>query len=282
MNTLTPSFSHSESINSSEQHPGPTTKKFSLFGVEISQIDYEKAADLIMSAAHERRSMIVDHMPVHGLIEAASDPILQRKINRFDIVAPDGQPVRWALNHLHHTNLSDRVYGPELMLRLCRQAEEMEIGVYLYGSQPVVLDRLTAQLLQWFPGLRIVGSEAPPFRPLTLAEDQAAIARINKSGAGLIFLGLGCPKQEHFAFDHRDQIHGVQLCVGAAFDFHAGTKIMAPPWMQRNGLEWLFRLTTEPTRLWKRYITTNSLFLTKLAIEIFLHLCQRQTEPKTS
>jgi len=239
-------------------------KKFDVFGISVSSIAYDQAVDVIIQAAVRKQAAIVDHMPVHVLIEASSDPTLKRKINQFDIVAPDGHPVRWALNRLHQTNLSDRVYGPELMLRLCQQAEEKKIGVYLYGSQPTVLEKLKRNLLHKFPSLRIVGSEAPPFRPLTPEEDQATITKINQSGAGLIFLGLGGPKQEHFAFDHRESIQGVLLCVGAAFDFHAGTKKMAPTWMQQNSLEWLFRLWCEPNRLWQRYLVTNSIFLSKI------------------
>lgn len=247
-----------------ERHQSSCPPKFNLFGIGISRTNYEEVTTFLIQAARERRSMIVDHMPVHGLIEACSDPSLKDKINQFDIVAPDGQPVRWALNRYYQANLSDRVYGPELMLRLCQQAEQKNIGVYLYGSQPKVLEGLKRNLLHRFPSLRIVGFEAPPFRPLTSEEDQATVARINRSGAGLIFLGLGCPKQEHFAFDHRDKIHGVQLCVGAAFDFHAGTKKIAPPWMQRNSLEWAFRLWCEPKRLWQRYLVTNSIFLWRI------------------
>ncbi|HNP60670.1 MAG TPA: WecB/TagA/CpsF family glycosyltransferase [Nitrospirales bacterium] len=269
MNTIgmLPSTSPSELSDSTKgmarQH-SPCPPKFNLFGIGVSRTDYQEATILLIQAAQERRSLIVDHMPVHGLIEACSDSSLKNKINQFDIVAPDGQPVRWALNRFHQANLSDRVYGPELMLRLCHQAEQKGVGVYLYGSQPEVLGGLKRNLLHRFPSLRIVGAEAPPFRPLTQDEDQAAVARINASGAGLIFLGLGCPKQEHFAFDHREKIHGVQLCVGAAFDFHAGTKEIAPPWMQRNSLEWVFRLWCEPKRLWKRYFVTNSIFLWKI------------------
>ena len=235
--------------------------KHNLFGVEISRTCYGEAADLIMQAARERRAMLVDHMPVHGLIEASQDSSLREKINRFDIVAPDGQPVRWALNHFYQTGLSDRVYGPELMLRLCARAEQEQVGIYLYGSQLHVLERLSGNLLRRFPKLRIAGYESPPFRPLTMTEDRETVSRINSSGAGLIFLGLGCPKQEHFAYNHRELIQGVQLCVGAAFDFHAGSKKMAPAWMQRNGLEWAFRLMSEPRRLWKRYLRTNFHFI---------------------
>jgi N-acetylglucosaminyldiphosphoundecaprenol N-acetyl-beta-D-mannosaminyltransferase len=237
--------------------------KHNLFGVHVSVTSYNEVTDLIMQAARERRSMLVDHMPVHGLIEASQDPSLNQKMNHFDIVAPDGHPVRWALNRFYKTNLSDRVYGPELMLRLCRQAEREGVSIYLYGSQPLVLERLQQNLVRQFPNLRIAGAESPPFRSLTPQEDQAAVDRINHSGAGLVFVGLGCPKQEHFAHDHRHQIKGVQLCVGAAFDFHAGLKKMAPSWMQQNGLEWAFRLMTEPARLGQRYLRTNSIFLIK-------------------
>ncbi|MGH7230988.1 MAG: WecB/TagA/CpsF family glycosyltransferase, partial [Nitrospiraceae bacterium] len=120
--------------------------KHNLFGVHVSQTCYKEAAELIMQAARERRPMLVDHMPVHGLIEASQDPVLNGKMNHFDIVAPDGQPVRWALNRFHKTDLSDRVYGPELMLRLCRQAEREGVGVYLYGSQSLVLEGLKRNL----------------------------------------------------------------------------------------------------------------------------------------
>jgi exopolysaccharide biosynthesis WecB/TagA/CpsF family protein len=247
----------------SPSHSG-LPRKHNLFGVNVSETSYNEATDLIMQAARERRSMLVDHMPVHGLIEASQDRLLNEKMNHFDIVAPDGQPVRWALNRFYKTSLSDRVYGPELMLRLCRQAEREGVSIYLYGSQPMVLERLQQNLIRQFPKLGIAGFESPPFRPLTPEEDQAVVDRINHSGAGLVFLGLGCPKQEHFAYDHRRQIQGVQLCVGAAFDFHAGCKKMAPKWMQRNGLEWAFRLITEPRRLWQRYLRTNSLFMLKV------------------
>ena len=239
-------------------------RKHDVFGVGVSETCYSEAVDFIMQAARQRKPMLVDHMPVHGLIEASQNSLLREKINRFEIVAPDGQPVRWALNRFYKTGLTDRVYGPELMLRLCARAEQEQVGIYLYGSLLHVLERLSGNLLRRFPKLRIAGYESPPFRPLTVTEDRETVSRINASGAGLIFLGLGCPKQEQFAYDHRDSIQGVQLCVGAAFDFHAGCKKMAPAWMQRNGLEWAFRLMAEPRRLWRRYVRTNSLFLAKV------------------
>jgi exopolysaccharide biosynthesis WecB/TagA/CpsF family protein len=206
---------------------------------------------------------VVSLHAVHAIIESISDPELLSKVNRFQAVLPDGQPVRWALNQLYGVGLQDRVYGPELMLRLCARAAEEGIAIYLYGSMPDVIDLLQQKLLDRFPELQIAGAESPPFRPLTLEEDDAVVRRINESGAGIVFIGLGCPKQDHFAADHADRIRPVQVCVGAAFDFHAGTKPMAPRWMQRRGLEWLYRLSREPRRLWRRYLQTNLIFLTK-------------------
>jgi len=236
-------------------------QKHVLFGVKVSATDYAECERLIMAAAREHRPAVVTHMPVHGLVTAATDATYRTHVNDFEIVAPDGQPVRWALNRFHGTSLADRCYGPTLMIRLCDAAAKQDVGVYLYGSTPEVIKSLSERLQSLIPALRIVGRESPPFRPLTPQEDAAVVDRINASGAGLVFLGLGCPRQDVFASEHRDQIRAVQMCVGAAFDFHAGTKPQAPAWMQRRGLEWLFRLVSEPRRLWKRYLVTNSIFL---------------------
>lgn len=244
--------------------------KKDLFGVQISPTSYEEAMGPIMQAARERRSALVTFLPVHGVVTAARDGDYRTKINAFDIVAPDGQPVRWALNRFHKAELHDRVYGPEMMMRLCRRAAESGVSIYLYGSTPRTLEKLSVNLQERVPGLKIVGLESPPFRALSEEEIQQTIRRINDSGAGLVFIGLGCPKQDQFAFAHRDAIRAVQLCVGAAFDFHAGTKKMAPAWMQKRGLEWLFRLTQEPGRLWRRYIETNTLFLALVARRMVL------------
>jgi N-acetylglucosaminyldiphosphoundecaprenol N-acetyl-beta-D-mannosaminyltransferase len=154
------------------------------------------------------------------------------------------------------------------MDRLCARAAEEGIGVYLFGGSREVLLRLCERLRDRHRGLHIVGAEAPPFRPLTAEEDQAALERIARSGARLVFVGLGCPKQEIFAATHADRVRAVQLCVGAAFDFLAGTKPMAPRWMQKSGLEWLFRLASEPRRLWRRYLVANSHFLVQFGREL--------------
>lgn len=235
--------------------------KFVIFDVKVSATNYDEAQDIIIEYAKNHKPIIVDHMPVHGLISAVTDPHFKNALNNFDIVAPDGQPVRWALNLLYKTNLKDRVYGPELMLRLCERAANDKVSIYLYGSTEKVLAKLKQNLLTKFPSLLIVGLESPPFRPLSEKEVTDTINRINDSKCGILFLGLGCPKQEIFAFEHKNNINAVQMCVGAAFDFHAGTVKQAPPWMQKRGLEWAYRFFQEPKRLWKRYLVTNTLFL---------------------
>jgi len=257
--TVTCLFPDASSVR--DNNPVEWPRKYDLFGLGISAASYEEAERVVLAAACRRLGGLVTHFSVHGVATAALDPAYRSKINQFDIVAADGQPVRWALNRFHRAGLCDRLYGPELMLRLCQAAAGNGIGVYLYGSSPEVLEKLSRSLLSRFPGLRLVGCESPPFRSLTREEAAATVARINASGAGLLFVGLGCPRQDLFAYEHRQAIKAVQLCVGAAFDFHAGTKRMAPLWMQKRGLEWLFRMWQEPARLSRRYLRANTVFL---------------------
>lgn len=243
-------------------------RKVDLFGVTVSPTTYDEATAVIIEAAGRRIPGIVACQAVHAVITAAGDPDMRRRVNNFDIVAPDGQPVRWALNLLHNAMLTDRVYGPQLMLRLCREAAHAGISIYLYGGSADVVEKLRVNLVEKYPDLKVAGYESPPYRSLTEQEDRAVIERINSSGAGLVFIGLGCPKQDIFAYDHRASITGVQICVGAAFDFHAGAKSSAPAWMQRRGLEWLYRLIQEPRRLWRRYLVTNMVFLGRLTLAL--------------
>jgi exopolysaccharide biosynthesis WecB/TagA/CpsF family protein len=241
--------------------------KHEVIGVPVSATDYAEAVELLTAAARQHRPAIATALAVHGTVEAAHDPALLAQVASFDLVLPDGQPVRWALNPLFRRKLRDRVYGPELMLRLCARAAAEGIGVYLYGSTGSTVGRLREALERRFPELRVVGCEPSLFRPLTAEEDQALVERIASSGAGFVFIGLGCPLQERFAFAHRRSIRAAQICVGAAFDFHAGTKRQAPRWMQDRGLEWLFRLGQEPRRLARRYLVTNSAFLWRLSCQ---------------
>jgi N-acetylglucosaminyldiphosphoundecaprenol N-acetyl-beta-D-mannosaminyltransferase len=246
---------------SAPRDPASTLRKVDLFGIQVNLVDRQQTLETIMYWARDRRPALVDFMGVHGLTHAQRHPDYKRRLNEFDLVACDGQPVRWALNRWYAAGIAERVYGPTMTLDVCRAAAEQDVAVYFYGSSIEVLDRLTARLTNMFPNLRIAGAESPPFRRLTSAERFDTIARINASGAGVVFLGLGCPKQEEFATDCRGRIHAVQLCVGAAFDLHAGMAKMAPRWMQNAGLEWFYRLCKEPRGLWRRYLVGNTMFL---------------------
>ena len=235
-----------------------------LFGVPVSATTYCEATRATIGLARRRAGGCVAALPAHGIMTAVNEPDFGEVISSFDIVCPDGQSVRFALNVLHKTQLNDRVYGPQLMLSLCECAAREGIPIFLYGSYAHVVTDLAINLKRRIPELEIVGAEEGIYRALSPAEDTALVDRINDSGAGLLFLGLGCPRQERFAFDHRDLIGAVQVCVGAAFDFHAGTKKMAPSWMQKAGLEWFYRLCHEPRRLGRRYLQTNTQFIVRL------------------
>ena len=254
-----------DTINNSLKWP----RKVDLFGVNVTPTNYTEATNVIMDAACRGASGLVSCYSTHSLIEASRGDDFRRAANVFDMITPDGQPVRWALNILHQAGLDDRVYGPELTLRICKSAAEHGVSIYLYGSSAEVIAALRENLSRMFPDLKIVGAESPPYRQLTEAEDADTVHRINESGAGILFIGLGCPKQDFFAFEHRNRLKLVQVCVGAAFDFHSGNKKMAPGWMQRHALEWLYRLIHEPRRLCGRYLLTNSIFL----LMLFLHFC---------
>ncbi|NLD93700.1 MAG: WecB/TagA/CpsF family glycosyltransferase [Fibrobacter sp.] len=232
-----------------------------VFGIGVSVTDYNEASNLVISAAKNRISSCVDAMNVHVLVTAVKDKEFNTAIVGFDMVCPDGQPVRWALNKFNRKKITERVYGPTLTLHVLKKAEKEGLSVYFYGSKESVLNALKKKLMEKFPDLRIAGMESPPFRKLTFEEENETADRINNSGASILFIGLGCPKQELYASRNKGKIMMPMLCVGAAFDFHAGMLMQAPSWMQKHGLEWLFRFCMEPGRLWKRYLVTNTTFL---------------------
>jgi N-acetylglucosaminyldiphosphoundecaprenol N-acetyl-beta-D-mannosaminyltransferase len=236
-------------------------RKRDLFGVGVSVTNYDETVDSIMSAASAGRGGVATFLAVHGIVSAVMDREYRQCVNRCQIVGPDGQPVRWALNRFHRAQLGDRVYGPEIMWRICKRCEEQGLSIFLCGSTRPVLALLASRFREAFPNLKLAGIESPPFRPMTPVENDELCDRISRSGASVVFVGLGVPRQEAFADANRHKIKAVQLCVGAAFDFHAGNKKTAPAFMQRYGLEWLFRLVQEPRRLWKRYLVTNSIFI---------------------
>lgn len=241
--------------------------KRNVLGIGVDAIDYEAAVKRVVDAGKKRQSMTVTALAVHGVMTGVGDREHRYRLNQFDMVCPDGQPVRWALNLLHQCGLTDRVYGPNLTLDLCQAAAENDIPVFLFGATDEMLGKFADQLCQKFPALQIAGRRASRFRALSENEREELSAEINASGAGICFIGLGCPRQEVFAFEMRSRLNMPLIAVGAAFAFHAGMLAQAPPWMQRNGLEWFYRLMREPGRLWKRYLTTNPAFLTRLALQ---------------
>jgi exopolysaccharide biosynthesis WecB/TagA/CpsF family protein len=241
--------------------------KGNVLGVEVSIVDYDAAVDRIMTAARMRRQYAVTALAVHGVMTGVQDKAHNARLNSFDLVTPDGQPVRGALNLLYHAGLTDRVYGPELTLRVLRQAAAEGLPVYLYGSTQPTLDKLVPALEGMFPALKIAGVEASKFRSVQPGEDAEIAERIKASGARLVLVGLGCPRQEIFTYAMRPLLDMPLLAVGAAFDYHAGLLRNPPPWMQRYALEWLWRLGLEPKRLWKRYVLLNPAYVTRLAAQ---------------
>jgi len=200
-------------------------------------------------------------------MESFDSPDFRRVLLEADLVTPDGMPVVWSLR-LTGDRRATRVYGPDLTLLILEAAAREGLPVGFYGASPATLGKLAARLTRRFPALHISCLHAPPFRPLTPEEDERAVMEIENSRTRILFVGLGAPKQERWMAAHRGRIPAVMIGVGAAFDFHAGTKPQAPRWMQRAGLEWLFRLSAEPRRLAPRYLRQNPRFLVLFAREL--------------
>lgn len=241
--------------------------KKGVLGVMVDAVDYDAAIDRIMRAAHERQPCILSALAVHGTMTGVLDARQRYRLNRFDLVVPDGQPIRWALNLLYDCRLTDRVYGPELTLRLFCHAARADLPVYLYGTTDDILQALQARLRVRCPDLKIAGSKPSLFRVLTESEKTLVVREILESGARMVFVALGCPRQEIWAYENRDCLSMPIVAVGAAFPFIAGTLSQAPSVLQRCGLEWLFRLLREPRRLWRRYVFLNPYYLCLLALQ---------------
>lgn len=241
--------------------------KQNVLGVGVDAVDYDAAVERIIRAAAGNRPMAVSALAVHGVMTGALDAVHRHRLNKLDLVVPDGQPVRWAMKMLYGVSLPDRVYGPTLTLKVCERAAKEGLSLYLYGSQPDVLAKFETNLRKKFPGLNVAGTQPSRFRQVTPQEQQEIAAEIRDSGASIVLVGLGCPRQETWVFENRDLIQMPLVAVGAAFDFHAGTVSQAPEWCQRRGLEWLYRLVQEPRRLWKRYVYLNPLYLTLVVLQ---------------
>lgn len=236
-------------------------------GAPIDAISWDATCATIAGWAQRRESRYVCICNVHSVITAREDPEFHDVIQQADLATPDGAPVAWLMRRLGQRGQM-RINGPDLMLRYCAQAAQRGERIFLYGNTPQTLDQLQQRLHQTFPGLKIAGSYSPPFRALTPEEDAEIVQRINDSGAGTVWVSLGCPKQERWMAAHRGRIQAVMVGVGAAFDYHAGTLQRAPLWMQQHGLEWLHRLWSEPRRLGRRYLVTNTKFLVQVARQL--------------
>ncbi|MDJ0553660.1 MAG: WecB/TagA/CpsF family glycosyltransferase [Microcoleaceae cyanobacterium MO_207.B10] len=246
--------------------------KTNLLGIGISRTNYKECTDFIIQSAKLHAACNVAAVNVHSITMGYLNQLNHGNVLRsFTISTPDGQPIRWGINLFRERgekSLKKRVRGPQLMLDVCDRAAFENISIFLYGGRQEILDQLQINLKNKFPTLKIAGAISPPFRPLTAEEDAADVAEIRSSGAGIVFVSLGCPKQELWAFKHSDRLSCPIVCVGAAFNFHGGNIPEAPEWMQRFSLEWSFRFYQEPRRLWKRYLVFNSLFILFLFLQL--------------
>jgi N-acetylglucosaminyldiphosphoundecaprenol N-acetyl-beta-D-mannosaminyltransferase len=253
--------------------------KHSLLGVQIDAIDYDSAVTRVIESARQGRRCTVGALAVHGVMTGSSDLVQRYRLNNLDLAVPDGQPVRWALNALYGTKLQDRVYGPKLTLLVCLEAARAGIPIFFYGSRAEVVPKLAARMIELCPGLQVAGYEASRFKRLTSAERQSLVERITDSGAKILFVGLGCPRQEVFAYEMGEQLPIPILAVGAAFDYHSGSLSEPPEFVQRAGLQWLYRLAQEPQRLWRRYLVLNVQFIVGFVLQ-FLRF--RVAEPSNA
>jgi N-acetylglucosaminyldiphosphoundecaprenol N-acetyl-beta-D-mannosaminyltransferase len=234
---------------------------FRISGTRIDVLTLDRAVSACISRARDGRYGAVHLCNAYTVSLAHRDPTFASLLDRGDLNLMDGMPLIWTARHLGFDQCRDRVYGPDLMTGVIREGRTYGLRHYLYGSTPTVVARLRERLTEQFPGVAIVGCEAPPFRELDPHEERAVIERIARSRADVVWLGLGTPKQNHVADRLRERVPALVVGVGAAFDFHSGAKPQAPRWIQHAGLEWAYRLGSEPRRLWRRYLIGNTVFV---------------------
>jgi N-acetylglucosaminyldiphosphoundecaprenol N-acetyl-beta-D-mannosaminyltransferase len=253
--------------------------RFDVLGVPVSAITMADAIAVIDGWIHDRTPHYVCVTGVHGVMESQRDRDLLQIHRRAGLVTPDGMPLVW-LAHIDGRRRVERVYGPDLLLECCRRSVETKASHFFYGGAEGIAERLADRLTARFPGLTVAGAYCPPFRPLTRDEDDRLVDTINAANPDIVWVGLSTPKQERWMAAHIGRLHApVLVGVGAAFDFHAGVKRQAPRWMQRSGLEWTFRLATEPRRLWRRYLVNNPSFVLQVARERLRNGGQRPVMP---
>ena len=231
-----------------------------VLGSRIDLLSWDGAVERMSGWAEARQSRVVCICNVHSVVTAGQDPAFKAVLDGADLVTADGAPVAWMSTVLSGRRQS-RINGPDLMWRYLQHAADHGQAMFFYGSTTQCLRALVDRVQSEFPQLTIAGSYSPPFRTLTEEESGAVVEQINRSGASVVWVGLGCPKQEQWMAAQKGRIEAVMVGVGAAFDYHSGALRRAPRWMQRSGLEWLYRLGSEPKRLWRRYTVTNSVFL---------------------
>lgn len=252
---------------SSSDLPSEVIPRINILGVGVSAIDMRMALETIDRWIADRSPHFVTITGVHGIMESQRDEQVRRIHNRAGLVTPDGMPLVWVSRLLGHRNVR-RVYGPDLMLAVCGRVGERDYRHYLYGGGEGVPELLARRLSERFPGLAVVGAFSPPFRPLTPEEDARLVETINRARPDIVWVGLSTPKQEQWMASSVGRLEApVLIGVGAAFDFLSGLKKQAPTWMQRAGLEWFYRLLSEPGRLWKRYLRSNPLFVASILLQ---------------
>lgn len=242
--------------------------RVNVLGVGISVLNLSSAVHAIRAHLESGQKGYVCITGVHGVMEARTDAGFRRILNQSLLCTPDGMPMVWLGKLAGHAGMG-RVYGPDLMERLCAEGCELNWRHYFYGGAEGVAERLRGRLTERFPGLRVCGTYTPPFRDLTSAELDELASDIDRSRPDVLWIGLSTPKQERFMAAHLARLNVPLLIgVGAAFDFHSGRVRQAPRWIQRSGFEWLFRLAQEPRRLWRRYLRNNPLFLARVALQL--------------
>lgn len=234
--------------------------KIKLFNTWVSIASYKDYIKNIIELAKTKKSSYACFANVHMITEAYQHPEFNEVVNNADIVAPDGRPLS-LLMKLQYQIEQERACGMDMFPDILKEAEQKGLSVFFYGSTPLVLDQIKLKAVKDFPQLKIAGAYSPPFRPLTPEEDQEVVEMINSSGANLVFVSLGCPKQELWMFEHRGKVKACMLGLGQAFLTYAGIEKRLPQWARNMSLEWLYRFYLEPRRLWKRYLLGNSRFM---------------------
>jgi len=250
-----------------QRSAGQGRRQVNVIGIPIDVLTWRQTLHSLLEWSSRKDSKVVCVANSHSLVTAREDTEFRRVLAESEMATPDGMPLVWMLRRLGAAG-QERIDGPELMWRCCAEASRNGVSIFLYGSTEDTLAKLSRKMEATFPALTIAGTYSPPFRPLTAEEDSAIVRAIDTSGAGLVFVGLGCPRQERWMHEHRGRVSAVMVGVGAAFDFHAGKLSRAPAWMRSTGLEWLFRLGQEPRRLWRRYLTCNAKFVVYALLQL--------------